>query len=171
MIAKEIISKAGKKYKSTDWYVNSLLNELRDYQKKNINQLDTKFITPGDFIFFLYSAQFPQKYKFWDQHPMVYVIDVQPNKGFFLGSNVHYINPSYRKAVVSSYLNRAGSINAPRITLHNYLFANVITDFYKVPENDWVDVALLPTERFVDRDRRPVPKYKIWSYSPSQSSP
>ncbi len=171
-IFEDIKNRAGRTgYKSGDWYTNTLMNELRDYQKRNINELDTRFIIPGDFVFFLYSAKYPQKYQFWDQHPLVYVIEVNPRKGLFLGSNVHYLNPSYRGGVTKSYLNKEGVINAPRKTLKNYLFGNVVTDFYKVPESDWEGVSLLPTEKFVDKKGQSVPKYKVWDYPDSLSSP
>ena len=34
MIAEEIIKGTGGKYKSTSWYVNSLMNSLLEYNKK-----------------------------------------------------------------------------------------------------------------------------------------
>ena len=172
MISDDIKNKAGKKgYKSTNWYTDRLLNELLTYQKKNSNQADTGYISPGDLIFFLYSAKYPQKYKFWDQHPLVYVMEIHPSKGLFFGANVHYLNPSYRAGVTKSLLNKQGEGNAPRKTLKNYLFANVVTDLYKVPEDDWGGVSLLPTESFVDKYGKKVPKYKVWGYPDSLSSP
>lgn len=172
MISDNVRKKAGRTgYKSGDWYTNSLLNELEQYQKKNINQSDTYFIEPGDLIFFMYSAKYAQKYRFWDQHPLVYVIEVSPSKGLFLGSNLHYLNPSYRANYAKSYLNKKGAINAPRKTLKNYLFGNVVTDLYKVPEDDWAGVSLLPTESFVDKRGIKVPKQYIWDYPDSLSSP
>jgi len=168
----DVKSKVGRTgFKSGDWYTNTLMNELVEYQKKDINELDTRFIIPGDFVFFLYSAKYPQKYQFWDQHPLVYVIEVNPRKGIFLGSNVHYLNPSYRGAVTKSYLNKGGVVNAPRKTLKNYLFGNVVTDFYKIPKDDWEGVSLLPTEKFVDKRGQSVPKYRVWDYPDSLSSP
>jgi hypothetical protein len=172
MISDDIRKKAGRNgYKSGDWYTNSLLNELESYQKKNYNQADTYFITPGDLIFFMYSAKYPQKYKFWDQHPLVYVIEVRPREGLFFGSNLHYLNPSYRGGYAKSFLNKQGIVNAPRKTLKNYLFANVMSDLYKVPEEDWYGVSLLPTEKFVDKRGQKVPKQYIWNYPDSLSSP
>ena len=56
-------------------------------------------------------------------------------------------------------------------TLKNYLFANVVTDFYKVPESDWEGVSLLPTEKFVNKRGQSVPKYRVWDYPDSLSSP
>lgn len=172
MIAEEIFKRAGKfGYKSTSWYTNNLMNELESYQKKNFNQFDTNFIVPGDLVFFLYSAKYPQKYKFWDQHPLVYIMEVSPKKGLFFGANVHYLNPSYRAGVTKSFLNKEGEAYAPKKTLKNYLFANVITDLYKVPEEDWGGVSLLPTESFRDKLGQSVSKYKVWDYPDSLSSP
>jgi hypothetical protein len=172
MISDDIRKRAGRAgYKSGNWYTNSLMNELEQYQKRNINQADTYFITPGDLIFFMYSAKYPQKYKFWDQHPLVYVMEVHPSKGLFFGSNLHYLNPSYRGIYAKSYLNKKGMANAPRKTLKNYLFANVSTNLYKIPEDDWVGVSLLPTESFVNKRGAKVPKHQVWDYPDTLSSP
>jgi hypothetical protein len=172
MISDDIKKQAGRTgYKSSNWYTDRLLNELSGYHKKNFNQWDTHFIVPGDLIFFMYSAKYPQKYKFWDQHPLVYVMEVHPSKGLFFGANVHYLNPSYRAGVTKSFLNKEGIGNAPRKTLKNYLFANVMSDLYKVPEDDWGGVSLLPTESFVDKNGKKVPKYNVWDYPDSLSSP
>lgn len=162
MIAENIRLQAGRKYRSTNWWTNMLLNELRNYQKRDINQIDTYFITPGDLVFFMYNAKYPQKYEYWDMHPLSYVIEVNPREGSFLGSNLHYLNPQYRGGVAESYLNKGGIINAPKKTLHKYLFSNVMTDFFKVPKSEWREVSLLPTERFVDKRGQPVFKTKVW---------
>lgn len=170
-ISEELRKRAGKKYFSTNWWTNNLMNELMASQKKDINQFDTNFVIPGDLIFFMYSAKYPQKYKFWDLHPLVYVIEVRPREGLFFGSNVHYLNPGYRGGVTTSYLNKQGNVDAPRKTLKNYLFTNVMSDLFKVPRDDWEGVSLLPTEQFVGPNGRTVPKYRVWAYPDSLSSP
>jgi len=70
MISENIKKQAGKQYKSGDWWINALINELIQYQRKNINESDTNFIIPGDLVFFMYSAKYAKKYKFWDQAPL-----------------------------------------------------------------------------------------------------
>jgi len=162
MIAESIIEKAGKKYKSTDWWTNMLMNELLTYQNKNYNEIDTNFIVPGDLVFFMYSAKYPQNYPYWDRQPLTYIIDVEPRKGTFFGSNLHYLNPQYRGGVAQSYLNKEGIVNAPKKTLHKYLFSGVVSDLFKVPQNEWKEVSLLPTEKFVDKRGQPVFKTKVW---------
>jgi len=162
MIAESIINSAGKKYRSTSWWTNSLMNELRNYQTKNTSQLDTFFIEPGDLVFFMYSAAYPQRYDYWDQHPLSYIIEVNPRQGWFFGSNLHYLNPQYRGGIAESYLNKEGIVNAPKKTLHRYLFSGVMTDFFKIPKNEWREISLLPTEKFVDKRGQPVFKTKVW---------
>ncbi len=162
MIAENITKFAGLKYRSGNWWTNALINELITYQRKNINESDTSFIVPGDLVFFLYSAKYPQKYPYWDQHPLTYIIEVNPREGKFFGSNLHYLNPQYRGGVAKSYLNKGGIVNAPKKTLHTYLFSGVVSDLYKVPKEEWVGVSLLPTEKFVDAKGQSVPKYRVW---------
>ena len=87
MIADKILKEAGKKFRSASWYTNALMNELSN-QEKDISQIDTDFIIPGDLVFFMYSAKYPQKYLFWDRQPLAYVINVNPRQGMFLGSKV-----------------------------------------------------------------------------------
>jgi hypothetical protein len=174
MISQDIRKRAGflgaLRGRNEQWYTNELLNELQGYQKRNYNQADTYFITPGDLIFFMYSAKFPQKYKFWDQHPLVYVMEVRPSEGLFFGANLHYLNPSYRGGYAKSLLNKEGKGIAPRKTLKNYLFANVMSDLYKVPDDDWEGVSLLPTERFVDKKGRRISNQVPWDYPDSLST-
>ena len=171
MIADKILKEAGKKYRSTDWYTNRLMNELSNYQDEDISEIDTHFITPGDLVFFMYSAKYPQKYQFWDRQPLTYIIEVNPRKGSFFGSNLHYLNPQYRGGVAASYINKSGNVNAPIKTLHSYLFSGVGSHFFKVPESEWREVSLLPTEKFVDKRGQPVFKSRVWDYPDNQSAP
>jgi len=157
MIAEKILKEAGKKYRSTSWWVNSLMNELIQVQDR-----EQREIIPGDLVFFVYSAKYPQRYEYWDQYPLSYIMEMDRNKGIFLGSNLHYLNPQYRGGVAQSYINKFGFVNAPKKTLHNYLFSNVMSDMFIVPEKDWREVSLLPTEKFVDKRGQPVFKTKVW---------
>lgn len=168
---KKIRKLARNKTRSSNWWTDMLMNELMEYQKKNFNEIDTNFITPGDFVFFLYSAKYPQKYRYWDQHPLVYVMDVNPRGGTFFGANIHYLNPSYRGAVAQSFINKEGMAIAPKKTLKQYLFGNVSTQFFKVPESEWKGVALLPTDKFVDKRGQFVSSFTVWDYPDNLSSP
>jgi hypothetical protein len=162
MISEELKKQAGKRFRSSNWWTNALMNELGSYQRRNISESDTNFIVPGDLVFFLYSAKYPQKYEWWDQHPLAYIIEINPREGYFVGANLHYLNPQYRGGVAKSLINKLGASSAPKKTLHKYLFSGVVTEMFKVPKNDWVGVSLLPTESFVDKRGQKVPKYRVW---------
>jgi hypothetical protein len=157
MIAETIVKQAGKKYRSTSWWVNNLMNELMKVQDRS-----QKEIIPGDLVFFMYSAKYPQRYDYWDQYPLSYIMEMDKSKGIFLGSNLHYLNPQYRGGVAQSYINKFGFVNAPKKTLHNYLFSNVMSDMFIVPESEWREVSLLPTEKFVNKRGQPVFKTTVW---------
>ena len=161
-VAESVLAKAGKKFRSGNWYTDALMNELAPLQSKNIHEFDTRFIVPGDLVFFLYSAKYPDKYPFWDRHPLSFIIDVSPRTGHFTGLNVHYLNPQYRGGFVRSLINKTGISNPPKKTIHKYLFSGVMTELFKVPQGDWVDVSLLPTEQFVNKLGKKVPKYRVW---------
>ena len=160
-IGEEIQKLAGKKNKSSDWYTNELMNRLMSLQTSNIHDLDTGGLSIGNLYFFQYSAQFSNKLDFWDRHPLVYVYDIQ--KGYFIGCNLHYINKSYRDDVAKSLINKRETINVPRSSIHRYLFSGVVSSFLKVPKKDWISVASLPTEKFVDDKGQNYPKHKVWS--------
>jgi hypothetical protein len=46
-----------------------------------------------------------------------------------------------------------------------------MSDLFVVPEKEWREVSLLPTEKFVDGRGQPIFKSKVWDYSDNLSSP
>ena len=56
-----------------------------------------------------------------------------------------------------------GRISVPRRTLHKYLYTGIRGQLYPIPEDEWIDVAQLPTERFVDMRQIPVSRNRIYS--------
>ena len=60
MIAEKILKEAGQKRWSVNWYTNRLMDELARYQDEDSSEIDTNFISPGDLVFFMYSAKYPQ---------------------------------------------------------------------------------------------------------------
>ena len=83
----------------------------------------------------------------------------------FIGCNLHYVNLKYRDEIAKSLLNNSaqGAIAVPPKTLHKYLYTGVRGEPYRIPESEWVGVAQLPTERFVDMRGIVVPKHKVYS--------
>ena len=143
-----------------DFFRSQLLEELGDTNFDD-DAADTAGFAPGQLYFFTYSAQTKQPY--YDMYPLSYVIEYQ--KGGFLGCNVHYVPLTQRDELATSLLNNSaqGAVAVPRRTLHKYLYAGVRGQAYRIPDTEWIDVAQLPTEKFVDMRGISVPRSKIYN--------
>ena len=136
-----------------DWYANELYAELS-------NVAETRFPEIGELCFFSYTAQFPDKYPYYDRRPLVYVMDFQEDK--LLGGNLHYLNPDYRDGIAKSLINKVGAI-LPKKTLHRYFFNN-IGDIFIIPPDpeEYASVAQLITENFSNKYGQKVSPQKAW---------
>ena len=163
MIAEEIRKSAGKRNRSGDWYISKLEEALAPLQNKDISTSDTGWLAVGQLLSFSYGAAFPERMEFWDIQPLSFVLEIY--KDGFLGANLHYINPDYRDAVARSLINSKGGVTVPKNSIHRYLFSG-IGSLYKIPQSeDWGDIALLPTEKFIDRRGMKYPKHRAYSWS------
>ena len=122
---------------------------------------DTGGFAAGQLYFFTYQAQTKQPY--YDMYPLSYIIEMR--SGGFLGCNLHYVKLNQREELAMSLLNNSaqGAVAVPRRTLHKYLYAGVRGQAYRIPDTEWVDVAQLPTEKFVDMRGISVPRSKIYN--------
>ena len=136
-----------------DWYANELYAELS-------NIAETRFPEIGELCFFSYTAQFPDKYPYYDRRPLVYVMDFQGDK--LLGGNLHYLNPDYRDGVAKGLINKVGAI-LPKKTLHRYFLSN-IGDIFIIPPDpeEYESVAQLVTENFSNKYGQKVSPQKAW---------
>ena len=138
---------------TSDWYANELNSELSKVAETRLPEI-------GELCFFSYTAQFPDKYPFYDRRPLVYVMDFQEDK--LLGGNLHYLNPDYRDEVAKGLINRVGAI-LPKKTLHRYFFSN-IGDIFIIPPDpeEYASVAQLVTENFSNKYGQKVSPQKAW---------
>ena len=136
-----------------DWFANELYTELSEVAEVRLPEI-------GELCFFSYTAQFPDKYPFYDRRPLVYVMDFQEDK--LLGGNLHYLNPYYRDGVAKGLINRVGAI-LPKKTLHRYFFSN-IGDIFIIPPDpeEYASVAQLVTENFSNKYGQKVSPQKAW---------
>ena len=135
-----------------DWYANQLYLELSEVAEQRFPRI-------GEFCYFGYNAAYPDRYDYYDQRPLSYILEYQEDK--ILGINVHYLNPSYRDSVASSLLNKGGSAYAPKKTLHSYFVSNM-DNLFIIPDRELEGVARLITERFVDRNCVKVELQMVW---------
>ena len=136
-----------------DWFANELYTELSEVAEVRLPEI-------GELCFFSYTAQFPDKYPFYDRRPLVYVMDFQEDK--LLGGNLHYLNPDYRDGIAKSLINKVGAI-LPKKTLHRYFFSN-IGDIFIIPPDpeEYASVAQLVTENFSNKYGQKVSPQKAW---------
>ena len=136
-----------------DWFANELYTELSEVAEVRLPEI-------GELCFFSYTAQFPDKYPFYDRRPLVYVMDFQEDK--LLGGNLHYLNPDYRDGIAKGLINKVGAI-LPKKTLHRYFFSN-IGDIFIIPPDpeEYASVAQLVTENFSNKYGQRVSPQKAW---------
>ena len=136
-----------------DWFANELYTELSEVAEVRLPEI-------GELCFFSYTAQFPDKYPFYDRRPLVYVMDFQGDK--LLGGNLHYLNPDYRDGIAKGLINKVGAI-LPKKTLHRYFFSN-IGDIFIIPPDpeEYASVAQLVTENFSNKYGQKVSPQKAW---------
>ena len=136
-----------------DWYANELNSELSKVAETRLPEI-------GELCFFSYTAQFPDKYPYYDRRPLVYVMDIQEDK--LLGGNLHYLNPDYRDGIAKSLINKVGAI-LPKKTLHRYFFSNIGNIFIIPPDpEEYESVAQLVTENFSNKYGQKVSAQKAW---------
>ena len=157
----DIIRQKANMSKNTDadWYANELASEL-SLQNSEVSVKDIKV---GDFLFFGYTARYPERYPYYDRRPLAFILEKKDDK--MIGANIHYLNPDYRGGVAESLLNKTNTY-FPKKTLHSYLYTNV-SGAYRIPDRpgEYDDVSTLITENFVEyRNGQNIPYdlNKVW---------
>ena len=158
-ILQTILSKASNQV-NEGWFRNQLIEELGSTNFDD-DAADTNGFYPGQLYFFTYQAQTKQPY--YDMYPLSYVIEMR--EGGFLCCNLHYVKLTQREELAMSLLNNSaqGAVAVPRRTLHRYLYTGIQGQPYRIPDTEWIDVAQLPTEKFVDMRGISVPRSRIYN--------
>lgn len=161
MILQNILNKAGGGLVNGDWWRTQLLNELGE-PNIDVDFSDTGGFAPGKMYFYQYGA-ITEKLPYYDKYPLTYVIRIEGDG--FLGCNLHYVRLTQRDELAKSLLNNSaqGAVSVPKRTLHKYLYTGVKDIIFPIPEDEWSDVAQLPTEEFVDMRGIAVPRNKVYS--------
>ena len=160
-ILQNILNKAGGGLVNGDWWRTQLLNELGE-PNIDVDFSDTGGFAPGKMYFYQYGA-ITEKLPYYDKYPLTYVIRIEGDG--FLGCNLHYVRLTQRDELAKSLLNNSAqaAVSVPRRTLHKYLYTGVKDIIFPIPEDEWSDVAQLPTEEFVDMRGIAVPRNKVYS--------
>ncbi len=161
-ILQNILNKAGGGLVNGDWWRTQLLNELGE-PDIDVDYSDTGGFQPGKMYFYEYDP-ITEKLPYYDKYPLTYIIRIE--KDGFLGCNLHYVRLTQRDELARSLLNNSeqGRVAVPRRTLHKYLYTGIRDNlFFPIPEDEWIDVAQLPTEKFLDMRQIPVSRNRVYS--------
>lgn len=146
-------------------------NRISRHQKKGLipedyTKMERRSIQVGSMITFSYNAKGDGKLAFWDKSPCVILFN--DFSGYFMGLNVHYIHPMFRKTLLTKVieLNKMKIRNDQRFTLaweqlNQFIKRNglelAIRKYIKgrmssvdyVKGTEWKFVAEMPSEKFV----------------------
>lgn len=131
----------------------------------------------GKLYFFQYDAKHKATLPYWDKYPMIFPIEVYPEKNAMLGINLHYLPPLLRarlmnalwevanndkldkstKLKISYSILKEGSQFAPfRPCIKMYLFDHVRSKFLYIKPDYWDMALFLPLARFQKANQQTV---------------
>lgn len=132
----------------------------------------------GSMWTFVYEAE-SDRMEYWDRLPLIIrMIDNKDDPSSFLGINLHYLYPRYRKILLMSLLTRLNTtLNDPearilgmnmsrlsvfpnkygRACIRRYKYDNIRRKPIRIPPEHWLKMIFLPTYQFVGA--RPT---KVW---------
>jgi hypothetical protein len=129
----------------------------KDHQDKNVLRT---FPKPGHLLFFEYQPKSSYS-KFSDKFPMVYIMGVE--KDYFIGANLHFIDPQKRKLVVEQL--QKNKIMFPPKCIGRYKIDHVNGLFLDVAKEEWITAAFIPVEHFVKINKgkeMPINVSEVW---------
>lgn len=164
-IFKEIRQLARGKERSYSWYRDTvrMISAKSDIYKTLSTCTDTLSPSGGKLYFFEYNATWARKLKYYDEFPLVYMLQGGPK---FFGANLHYLPYARRIQVIESILN--GTPRIPKQCFHNYVYEGLDTPLFEINTDDWKTAIFIPNESFVTRRRglyQRVSKSFVWGDS------
>ena len=162
---------------------NSSQYDRRTKQKilrNSVSDYYTSKIRSGTMWTFAYNPETRNELDYWDRFPLIIMlISEKDDPTSFLGMNLHYLYPRYRRLVLMSllgYMNGDLSNTESRIMLMNlnklrkfpnrygrvcirrYKYKNILGKMLRIPPEHWMKAIYLPTYQFVGA--RP---NKVWN--------
>ena len=146
--------------------------------ENSISEYHTRVQRYGSLWTFVYEAE-SDRLKYWDRMPLVLrMIDNKDDPNSFLGINLHYLYPRYRKILLVNLMTKLNTdvsdsearilglnmqrlSNFPnkygRLCIRRYKYDNIRRKPIRIPPEHWLKMIFLPTYHFVGA--RPA---KVW---------
>lgn len=171
--------------RATEWLARNLSKIKTNIKQEDFIEkgktLVRKSLTPGKMIFYGYMPKTKDVLEFWDEFPVVVIIDPQP--GGFLGLNLHYLPPTRRARFLNELLKY---VNTPdwdkntsksaefrvgysllktttkmkdfRPCIKRYYYKHIVTKVSFIEPINWKTVPFFPLDKFKGASRA-----DIWS--------
>jgi hypothetical protein len=170
--------------KTTLWLATNLskiktsMNQSK-FIDSNKTTLTSKRMTPGKMVFFGYSPKTKEVLNFWDEFPLIIIL--HPQKGGFLGLNLHYLPPPLRASFLNKLLKY---VSDPNWTTHNntsvefrvtygllkntsklkafkpcikrYYYNHILSKVSDISPMEWKTVPFFPLDKFRGASREDV---------------
>mgnify|MGYP001235907202 CR=1 FL=1 len=135
----------------------------------------TNKIKLGYLYLFFYEPKYKSNLKYFDKYPLTIPIELKENG--FTGLNLHYISPTQRLVLIENLrplIMNENVSNRQRLRIShrilqssrrykyykpcvkNYLYNNCKSLFLKIQAEDWQTALMLPTERFIKKNKKNV---------------
>ena len=162
---------------ATEW-IRDKLQKMPHVGKSPITKAKKtpSLIKPGRIYFFGYNPKYRMTMPFYDQFPLVLVLNLQ--QGGFLGVNVHYLPLNNRAAFLNGMLKYVSSpvytqdsdarilLEYPKMVssfkkyavpcIKSYLYSGVAGGVVQIHPADWKNTILMPLDRFAKMNREQV---------------
>lgn len=147
-------------------------NTLKNYKKSSVVSL-------GKIYAFTYDPIHKKKMKFYDEKPLVipFELKISTNGKGFLGVNLHFLPRQQRAPIIKYFMNKnrvktmkQGEMDVDYLKdikhntkfkliyycVRHYLYDRVVSDFFVVPQEDYVNVINLYSAKYVGMSEQQV---------------
>ena len=169
--------------RATRWLATNLskikTTMRQDNYIDNSKTLIRKQLTPGNMVFFGYMPKTKDELQFWDEFPVTIIL--HPQKGGFLGLNLHYLPPSARAdflnkllkyvsdpnwvkhnntsvefRVTYGLLKNSARMKAFKPCIKRYYYNHIVTKVAYIDPMQWKMVPFFPLDKFKGASRADV---------------
>lgn len=169
--------------RATRWLANNL-SKIKTTMKQDLfieqgKRLVRKRMTPGNMVFFGYSPKTKDELMFWDEFPVTIILC--PQKGGFLGLNLHYLPPAARAdflnkllkyvsdpnwvnknntsvefRITYALLKNSAKMKAFRPCIKRYYYNHIVSNVAYIQPQEWKMVPFFPLDKFRGASRTDV---------------
>lgn len=162
--------------RSINWYSNQIkrIQDLQGRVDRTVRNQGQSQIQIGGLYLFRYDPKYKNELPYYDVMPLVFPFAPAPDG--FLGLNLHYLPYGYRFKLMGSLLDLVQNVADPKSRakvswnilnssarfpgvapcVKHYLNNHVRSNFYQIPNDQWLAAAMMPLEQFKGASKQTV---------------